>query len=165
MPAEEQVVGSDRYVLIPRTLVFATREGAYLLVKGAAGKRIWSGLYNGVGGHLERGEDALSAARREFREETGLEAQLWLCGTVVVDAGVTGIGLYVFTGEAGPGTLLGSAEGEPEWILPNLLGRISTVSDVAAILGQIQSMKRGDPPFSGRSSYDRAGRLLITFQR
>ncbi len=164
MPAEEQVAGRGRYLLVPRTLVFARRGDSYLLIKGAAGKRSWPGLYNGVGGHVEQGEAVLEAARREFREETGLEANLRLCGTVVVDAGDVGIGLYVFTGEVTGGSLRASPEGEPEWISIDNLDSLRAVSDLAPMLTQIHSMKVSDAPFSGRSFYDQEGALHITFR-
>ena len=93
MPQTNQGVVGDRYSVIPRTLIFITRDDAVLLLKGSPTKRLWPGLYNGVGGHIEKGEGVLSAARRELKEETGLDVkQLWLCGTVTVDlAGNTGI--------------------------------------------------------------------------
>ena len=163
MPAEEQADGQARYLLVPRTLIFARRGNSYLLLKGAPDKRLWSGLYNGVGGHLERGEDVLNAARREFQEETSLEADLWLCGTIIVDSGSIGIGLYVFTGEVTGGTPQPSTEGQAEWISVERLGALPAVSDLVPLLSQIHSMKSGDPPFSGRSFYDQDGRLQITF--
>jgi 8-oxo-dGTP diphosphatase len=164
MPAEEQSATPDRYLIVPRVVIFVRRATSYLLVRAAPNKRTWPGLYNGVGGHLERGEGALGAARRELLEETNLEADLWLCGTVVVDAGAIGVGLYVFTGEVTGGELRPSAEGEAEWVSIAQLPGLPTVSDVAPLVGRIHMMQRGDAPFSARSSYDQAGTLVIEFQ-
>ena len=49
MPANDQGVNLERYMLVPRTLIFLTRGDQVLLLKGAADKRLWAGLYN-VGG-------------------------------------------------------------------------------------------------------------------
>ncbi len=110
------MLGGGRYLLVPRTLIFLRQADSYLLIKGSATKRLWPNKYNGIGGHVDRGEDALGSAVRELLEETGLRADLWLCGTVIVDAGDVGVGLYVFTGSPTGGTLRASAEGNPEWV-------------------------------------------------
>ncbi len=50
------------YTVYPRTLVFLIRGDEVLLIRRHAGARLFPGLFNGVGGHMERGEDVLSAA-------------------------------------------------------------------------------------------------------
>ena len=154
MPVSDQGVTRDRYMLIPRVLIFATRGSRVLLLCGSPTKRLWANKYNGVGGHVEPGEDILSAARRELMEETGLEASLWLCGTVAVETGENpGIGIFVLTGECPRGEPKPSPEGKPEWVEFRDVPDLPAVEDVPVLLKRIQGMKRGTPPFSARSFY------------
>jgi 8-oxo-dGTP diphosphatase len=150
-------------MLIPRTAIFLRRGDEYLLIKGAPTKRLWAGKYNCLGGHVERGEDILSSAKRELLEETGLTADLWLCGTVIINAGDIGICLYVFCGENIEGEIKNSGEGKVEWIQRDVALNLPVVEDLPILLSRIHQQQRGDPPFSARSYYDENEKLNVVF--
>ena len=165
MPASYQGVNLERYMIVPRTLIFVTRGNKVLLLKGAKNKRLWSRLYNGVGGHVEQGEDILSAAHRELLEETGLNiSNLWLCGITTVDTQTNpGVCIYIFRGECTEGELAYSKEGSLEWIQETDIRILPMVVDLPILLPKILEMKYGDPPFSAHSEYNEAGELVVTF--
>src|SRR5687767_12585417 len=165
MPQSDQGITNDRYTVIPRTAIFLRRGDLYLLLKGAPTKRLWANLYNGLGGHVERGEDILSAAKRELLEETGLTADLWLCGTVIVDAGEIGICLFLFSGECpeGKGEPQPSGEGIAEWVTFDALPELPVVEDLPILLSKIRHMQRGDSPFFAWSHYDEGEKLIVEF--
>lgn len=165
MPKKDQGVSNNRFQIIPRTLIFITRGDRLLLIKGHPQKRIWANLYNGIGGHLERGEDVLSAARRELKEEAGLDVtELWLCGIVMIDAGEdTGIGLFVFRGETEEEPIENSAEGTLEWIPFDHLQEYPLVEDLPILIPRVLSQERSENLFFARYWYDENDRLKISF--
>jgi len=170
MPVEDQGKLSGRYTIIPRTLIFLTRENHILLLKGAANKHLWANFYNGIGGHVERGEDVLSAARRELAEETGITSKdLSLCGVITIDTGQeTGICIYVFRGECSHDIDLQilqpiSEEGTPEWIPISEITKYPLVEDLPTIIPKILSAEPGSPPFSAHYNYSPDGKLNISF--
>ena len=166
MPKSDQGVFRDRYQVIPRTLIFVTRGDQVLLIKGAPTKKLWANRFNGIGGHIEQGEDVLTSAERELDEETGLRTTgLRLCGTLLVDTGENvGVGIYVLKGEYMSGEVNESPEGQPSWTSIDEIENLDLVEDLKIILPNVIAMKSGDQPFSARSYYDVDEKLRVVIR-
>jgi 8-oxo-dGTP diphosphatase len=136
-----------------------------MLLKGAKNKHLWSGLYNGVGGHIEQGEDVLSAASRELFEETALtSSNLCLCGIVTVDTQTNpGVCIFLFIGECPEYEPSFSSEGALEWIKLTDINNIPLVVDLPMLLPKIMAYKPGSPVFFAHSSYDGNGNVIVRF--
>jgi 8-oxo-dGTP diphosphatase len=177
MPKADQgpTAHTERYTAIPRVLVFVTHGEEVLLIKGAPDKRLWANRYNGLGGHVEAGEEIAAAARREVWEEAGLEVNdLRLRGVVHIDLGAgpdraprPGILMFVFSARSETRATRPSAEGSLHWLsLDAIAGeaaRSAMVEDVPALLQRLAESDPAAPPFTARYAYDEADRLQIEF--
>jgi 8-oxo-dGTP diphosphatase len=164
MTKNPQVILKDRYRVVPRTLILIFNQETVLLQKGAETKKIWPGCYNGLGGHVERGEDVLSAARRELMEEAGLECQdLHLCGTITIDVeDKEGILLFVMTGSISSGRITDSEEGSLHWVKIADLKQLRVVEDIPEIVERINKKTDKGKILHAHYAYDPEGKRITT---
>lgn len=168
MGANEQ--GADatagRWLTIARTLCFICNGDDVLLMRRGADRRVFPGRYNGVGGHIERGEDALSSARREIREETGLAVEnLRLRAVYNIDAGgATGITLFVFTGSSASRAVVDGPEGTLHWVARVAISQLELVEDLPLILPRVLAMPPDAPPLFVHVSYDAQDRIQMRIE-
>ncbi len=165
MGVKDQGVQMVRWSVIPRVLIFLFMNEQVLLIKGAPTKKIWPNRYNGLGGHIEKGEDALTAACRELKEESGVDGvQLHLGGTVIIDTQQErGIQMFVFWGDVPAEIKLTvSTEGSLEWVPVNDLERLPLVEDLPYLIRQIEGVRSGNMRlFHARYSYNERDQLVI----
>jgi 8-oxo-dGTP diphosphatase len=155
-----------RYTIIPRTLSFLFSGEDVLLIRLPEDGSAWGGHLNGVGGHIEQGEDPLSAARREIVEETGISPRdLTFSGIVIIDIGSKpGIGLYVFIGHSPEGAQpITGIEGIPEWIALETLEQQDVVEDLPTLIQRALKSHKEHIPFSAVYTYDQDGNLSMRF--
>ncbi|MGQ9501041.1 MAG: NUDIX domain-containing protein [Anaerolineae bacterium] len=140
---------ANRYTVYPRTLIFLIRGDKVLLIRRPPHAHPFPGLFNGVGGHVERGEDILSAAVREVEEETGMHVDsLRLCAVLSIShsqlSGQDGEGVvrddepgalvFIFVGYAPQGEMISKEAGELRWVGLNQLDELEVVPDLHDIL-------------------------------
>lgn len=168
MGAQEQGASATdgRWLTLARTLCFVCNGDDVLLMKRAPHRRIFPNRYNGVGGHIERDEDPLTSARREIREETGLDVpDLRLCAVHNIDTGEsTGILLFVFMGETDQRAVVADErEGTLHWIPRLAVLEVDLVEDLRVLLPHLLALPADAPPLFIHTSYDEQDQIRLRF--
>lgn len=105
--------------MIQSTLIYIEKEGKYLMLHRVRKKNdVNKDKWIGVGGKFEPGETPEACARREVREETGLEMdQLSYRGVVQFRSNeAESEDMHLFSSRAFHGDLIDCDEGVLEWI-------------------------------------------------
>ncbi len=150
----------DRYIVYPRTLTFLLNGDDVLLIQRPPDASLFPGMVNGVGGHVERGEDVLSSARREVREETGLDVpDLSLRCLLHVDEGVNrpGVIVFVFVGHTDRRDVTASDEGALHWVPLARVGELNLMPDLPPLLTRVLALPPGAAPLFARSAISPGG--------
>jgi 8-oxo-dGTP diphosphatase len=96
-----------------------------------------AGLWNGIGGKLEPGEDPYAACIREVREETGLAIGPPALRAVLVIA-VQSTGdlwvIFTFTAPAPTAAQIDSEEGELRWVAVDAVDALPVLPDLPLLL-------------------------------
>ena len=153
----------ERYTAYLRTLTFLLQGRDVLLIQRSPYARLFPRLFNGVGGHVERGENVLSAARREVREETGLDvSNLTLRCILHVDEGPDrpGVLVFVFIGHVQRRDVIDSSEGTLHWVSLERIEELNLVPDLPPILARILTLPASESPMYARSSISPDGNTL-----
>jgi len=163
MKYNENVIRS-KYQLVPRTLVFIRRGEEYLFIHKKKQDSFGYEKLNGIGGHIEKGEEPFESATREIHEETGLHVKdLNLAAIVFIDISINpGILMFVFSAKNSSGQIQNSEEGELIWInREQISSREDVVKDVPFLIELTENHKSGEPPQLLKYLYDEKKELRI----
>lgn len=170
--AQGAAATNGRWLTISRTLCFVFNGDDVLLMRRAPNRRVFPNRYNGVGGHIERGEDALTCARREIAEETGLAVQgLRLCAVYNIDTGEdTGITLFVFTAWSQTRAVVANDEGTLHWVGRAESLTLDLVEDLPHLLPRLFALPNdAEPgrtlPYFVHVHYDEADQMVMQWQQ
>lgn len=165
MGAKDQGVIAGRWMAIARTLCFIRNGGDVLLMRRGMHKRVFPGYYNGIGGHVERHEDARTGMLREIREETGLiVSDLQLRGVYNIDAGEdAGIIVFIFSAESASRQVIDCDEGTLEWVALDAVNSLRLTEDIPVLLSKLFGNDASVTPFFAHVGYDSSDHMIITF--
>ena len=144
------------------SLAFVRHEEEVLLLRHPEVSDRFAGRWNGIGGHVEAGEDIRAAALRELREEVGLDAVRLRLRGVIHESGLLGQSyvVFLFVGES-PSRAVRPASGvELAWFRLGELESLPLVEDLEELLPRLLAAR--EPVFVTETYDGGDGRLAIS---
>jgi 8-oxo-dGTP diphosphatase len=163
MEYNEETIRS-KYMLVPRTLVFICDEDKYLFIHKKKEDSFGYEKLNGIGGHIEKGEEPYESAMREIFEETGLVVTgLSLAAIVFIEIGINpGILMFVFSAMYKGGYPMSSEEGDLVWIHKDEIPlNQDIIKDVPFLIDVVENHVNGQQPKFIKYLYDQNKELRI----
>lgn len=138
-----------------RTMSFIFYRDETLLIRASEQKK-YPGVYDPMGGHVEKSEDVLDCAVREIKEETGIDIPNVRLSGVMHVTNFFGEDMILFvtrsdlTAKVTPPP---HEEGTFEWIPIDRLDAINVFDDLKPLLRAVRALKATEL-FTGRIRFD-----------
>jgi 8-oxo-dGTP diphosphatase len=138
-------------------------DGKVLLLKRSKKKKIDPGVYSGIGGKVEPGEDFYAALLREIKEETGLTKFVSIRPYSVTQhpyppSKAEWVNLYFNIQIDKQVEIPDSEDGEFHWVNPNDISKLPIVFDLSKYIKIL--VKNPNAFMLGRIRYDKDDHLI-----
>lgn len=148
----------QRYMVIPRTLCFVFNDQDEILFIERSSTKFDAGMMNGLGGHIEKGEDIIMSAERERFEESGIKPESTEIMGIIHDTNLFGKDIIVFVTKSTTTQkdLIDSDEGSLKWVKINEIDKLNTYADIKQFIDLIKLNKK----FTGTSLFNGESKLI-----
>lgn len=137
-----------KYFALPRVVIFVYNDNKLLLIEKSIedehGRS--SPVYYPIGGHVEPGEEILSAAQREVEEETGIKKITPKLKAIIYNTGFDNyqIILFIFILHVKSRNTIESKEGKLLWVDTDELGGLNVFEDVQIFHKEIKRSSKDE---------------------